>query len=186
VQDTELSTGEAAARLDVSAPTVRSLLRAGELSGRTVERGGRFAWRISESSVDSYIRDRGRREGNRSRTTVAKLSAQLDELRREVRSLAAPAGQYVEADLRSEIATLRAAVMQQRAIADASNAADRTRAEVVQHLLAALAASETADERRREALAAAETIVGQFVTPGDPRDVSNPNPRAEPAPRTQP
>lgn len=176
MEATELSTGEAAARLDVSAPTVRSLLRAGELSGRTVERGGRFAWRISTSSVDSYIRDRDRREGGRSRTTVAQLSAQLDELRREMRALAAPAGKCVEADLRAEVATLRHAVMQQRAVADASSAADRARAEVVQHLLAALAASETADERRREALTAAETIVGQFVTPGDPRGVADPSP----------
>jgi excisionase family DNA binding protein len=152
----ELSTNEAALRLGVSRPTVRKLLAQGAISGRTEQRGTRFIWRISEGSVASYLErhsasDAERRK--RNRLTVSQLRDELDRLRNEVRNLAKSSisGEDVSGDLRAEVTALREALMQQRAIADALNAADQARAEMVQHLLAAVAAGETADQRRREA-----------------------------------
>jgi excisionase family DNA binding protein len=180
VPASELSTGEAAVRLGVSRPTVRKLIRDGQLTGYVEERGsrGRFAWRISATSIEAYLKacevqGIGVKPGKGKRITVSQLSDHLDALRGELRALAgaatAPTG---VADLRIEVATLRESLVQQRAIAAASSAADQARAEVVQHLLAALTASEDADRWRREAIAAAETMVGQFVTPGDARGIN--------------
>ena len=95
----------------------------------------------------------------------------IAELRTELRSLTpshpsdSPAGR-----LRSEVVEFREALLQQRALAAACQSADDARAEVVQHLLKAVAAGERADASRREALAAAEAIIGQFVTPSHPGD----------------
>lgn len=57
------------------------------------------------------------------------------------------------------------ALLQYRALADAQRRADQARAEVVDHLLQAMSASERADGFRRDALAVAETLLGQFLTP---------------------
>ncbi|MCV7290763.1 helix-turn-helix domain-containing protein [Mycolicibacterium wolinskyi] len=169
--DPELSTDQAAVRLGISRPTVRKLVRDGALAGRPVQRGTRFAWRIDEASVVAYLKARdssadARREGKR--VTVSQLRDELKRLRDEVRTRARfDIPDPAESGLRAELTTLREALVQQRAITDALAAADEARAEVVQHLIAAVTASETADERRREALAAAQVTIGQFITPGN-------------------
>ena len=48
-----ISTTEAAERLGVDESRVRQLLRAGELAGEKLQRGGRD-WLVSRASVDAY------------------------------------------------------------------------------------------------------------------------------------
>jgi excisionase family DNA binding protein len=175
VADQELSTNEVAARLGVSKPTVRKLLAEGALVGRTELHGSRFVWRIGEGSVVAYLESQGgsvgaRRQGKR--VTVSQLQEEILQLRAEVRGRAEPGSAAGEdGDLRAELTTLHEALLQQRAVTDAMASADEARAEVVRHLIAAVAASETADQRRREALAASQAIVGQFITPGNTGDL---------------
>jgi excisionase family DNA binding protein len=168
----ELSSTQAAQRLGVTRPTVRKLLADGLITGQPEGRGGgRFRWRISADSVESYLAKRN--EGNRARRqgkriSVAQLRDELQELRGEVRALAAAStGSHDAAVLRAEVTTLREALLQQRIIADALKAADQARAEVIAHLLAAVAAGETADAHRRTALDSADNIAGQFLMPGN-------------------
>ena len=104
--------------------------------GRIEQRGTRFSWRISDASLVSYLEKRtthetGRRRGKR--ITVAQIHAELEQLRDEVRALGELPTIPADADdtLRAEVTTLREALMQQRAIADALKAADEARAEVV-------------------------------------------------------
>jgi excisionase family DNA binding protein len=52
VMEEHFTVDEAAARLKFSAPTVRRLLRDGEISG--IKFGPR-QWRIAESAIDEYI-----------------------------------------------------------------------------------------------------------------------------------
>lgn len=168
-----LTTSNVASQLGVSRPTVRKLLRDGLLVGQAEARGSRFSWRISEASVAAYLQasgTSGSRQGKRP--TVSQVREELDELREQVRALRAQLQIPYDGDsLPHEITSLREALVQQRAITDAISAADKARAQVVQHLLAALAAGEAADERRREALVAADALVGQFVTPRDAQGI---------------
>lgn len=171
VADQELSTNEVALRLGVSRPTVRKLLRAGLLVGREEPRGAtRFSLRIDEESVAAYLEAQGGTDGSRrqgKRVTVSQLRDELNQLREEIRTHVKTGGSTADSGLHAEVLALREAVLQQRAITDAIAAADQARAEVVRHLLAAVTASEIADERRRDALSAAQATIGQFVIPGN-------------------
>jgi len=54
-----ISTKEAGRRLGISTKTVRALLHAGDLKGypqTTATSGDVWAWKVSEDSIDSYIR----------------------------------------------------------------------------------------------------------------------------------
>jgi excisionase family DNA binding protein len=173
VAEYELTTDQAARRLGVSRPTVRKWLDDGVIEGRTELRGqrGRFSWRISEASVNAYLEATSADDlpgWKRKRITVSQLRGEVEQLRKEVQTLVDSRAERVgDVSLRTEVTTLREALMQQRALADAMHAADQARAVVVQHLLAALEANETADERRRQALVTADTIVGQFLVDGN-------------------
>lgn len=172
VADQELSTNEVALQLGISRPTVRKLWREGLLVGREEPRGAtRFSLRIDAASVTAYIdaqggADRAERQGKR--VTVSQLRDELDQLREEFRAQVRTDSPTANtSSLHAEVITLREALVQQRAITDAMAAADHARAEVVQHLLAAATANETADKRRRDALAAAQATIGQFIVPGN-------------------
>jgi hypothetical protein len=95
-------------------------------------------------------------------------------LRRELRALTLSRGSESSDDgsLRSEVVELREAMLQQRALMAAWQSADDARAEVVQHLLKAVAAGESADASRRNALEAAEAMIRQFLMPSHPGDVA--------------
>jgi hypothetical protein len=160
--------------LHVSVPTVRTMLADGRLTGRTEPIGSRFRWSVSAASVEAYLARGGSNSSDRrgKRITIAELRDEIEELRRESRSPTPsdPSESPADDRLRFEVVELREALLQQRALTAAWQSADDARAEVVQHLLAAVAAGERADASRRDALAAAEAIVGQFVTPSDPGD----------------
>lgn len=154
--------------LAVTVPTVRHMLEDGRLAGHTEANGSRFRWLVSRDSVEALRAKRDARDRARSgdRATVVQLRDEIAELRNELRALAPdcrPAG-----DLPIDAGALHEALLQQRALMDAWQAADLARAEVVRHLLDALAAGERADASRRDALAAANTIIGQFLLPVAP------------------
>jgi excisionase family DNA binding protein len=179
VSSAELSTQQAAARIGVSNPTVRKLLADGLLTGRAEERGTRFRWVISEASVDAYLDNLGAGAADRrrrKRVTASQLQVEVAEIRAEVRRMAASTHPLAPSasDLGAQVVELREALLRQRAITASMRLADEARAEVVQHLLRAVAAGETADDRRREALTAAEDIIGQFVTPGHAGELEEP------------
>lgn len=153
-----LSTRQAGTLLGVTAPTVRSLLDGGEIVGRKVPRGSRFTWEIEAASVASYLA----RKPPRIRTDVR---SEIRELRAELDAIKHPGDRSRSGG--PEVARLRAALVEQRAIVQALRDADDARAQVVEHLLAALAAGERADEARKAALRAAETIVGYQLMPAD-------------------
>lgn len=160
-----LSTKQAAELLAVTVPTVRHMLEDGRLAGRTEPNGSRFRWLVSRESVEALRAKRDARDHARSgdRVTVVQLRDEIAELRSELRALAP--GVRRASDPPIDAVALHEALLQQRALMDAWQAADSARVEVVHHLLEALAASERADASRRDALAAANTIIGQFLLP---------------------
>ena len=163
-----LSTKQAAEMLAVTVPTVRHMLEDGRLTGRTEANGSRFRWLVSRESVEALRAMRDARDDGRSgdRVTVVQLRDEIAELRNELSALGP--GVRRAGYPPSDAGALHEALLQQRALMDAWQAADLARAEVVQHLLDALAAGERADASRRDALAAANTIIGQFLLPAVP------------------
>lgn len=158
-----LSSQQAADRLGLSVPTVRKLLESGRLAGHRRERGSRFVWEIEPRSVDALAAERS------SRPKRQTLGLRLQELAEEVAELraAVTATDVGASGPQASDAALRAALLEQRAMAQALRDADEERAEMVRHLQAALAASERADEHRRRALQAADTLLGEVLMPRD-------------------
>lgn len=171
VSATDISTRRAADVLDVSVPTVRKMLTDGRLTGRTEPIGSRFRWLVSAKSVETCLatRDSDLVARRGKRITIAELRDEVAQLRAELGSLTQshPSESPADSGRRPEVVELREALLQQRALMAAWQAADDARAEVVQYLLKAVAAGERADASRRDGLAAAEAIIGQFVTPSD-------------------
>jgi excisionase family DNA binding protein len=168
VADKSLSTKQAAEMLGVTAPTVRHMLKDGRLAGCTEPNGSRFRWLVTRESVEALRAKRDARDQARrgDRVSVIQLRDEIAELRNELRTLAP--GVRRAGDSPTDAGALHEALLQQRALMGAWQAADLARAEMVQHLLEALAAGERADSNRRDALAAANTIIGQFVLPVGP------------------
>src|SRR3954454_22910195 len=83
-----IPTAEVARRLGTTAPTVRVLLERGELEGKKVRRGSRFAWKVDRSSLEAYEAQHGRfvrsRRGGTSR--IGDLEDQLASLSQMVAS----------------------------------------------------------------------------------------------------
>jgi hypothetical protein len=130
---------------------------------------------VSAKSVETYLtaRDADPAARRGKRITIAELRDEVTELRAELRSLPqSHPGSPADGGRRSEVVELREALLQQRALMAAWQSADDARAEVVQYLLKAVAAGESADASRRDGLAAAEAIIGQFVTPSDAGDAA--------------
>lgn len=158
----DISTADAARRLNTTPPTVRRLLERGDLTGRQEARGGRFSWRVSEASLEKYLDAHGPFAGRR------RGASRLGELEDEVRQLrdllsgtgarpgrAATSQQELD-DLRAEAMSLRDAMARLRTAAELQRQADKERARTIQHLLEAASAAERADALRRNAIAELE------------------------------
>jgi excisionase family DNA binding protein len=161
-----ISTREAAERLQTSEPTVRLMLETGELAGFQQARGKRFAWRVETASVKAYLAANGPFGGVRreSKGRMARVEKEIAWLRSLVEAgLPADAGldrlQEDRDDLRARVVTLSESVARGRTAAELHARAETERAAVNEHLLAALAASERADELRRQAIAELEEAV---------------------------
>lgn len=149
----------------------------GELAGEEERHGARTWLRIHVASIDAYLAARGKfkRPGHPGRTAV-------EEELRELRELIDRRGQ-VDAlfdhedvarerdDLRAAVVSLQQAVARMRAAAELHQAAERERSVVIEHLQAALAASERADELRRNAYAELEEAVSAATFPGHPGEL---------------
>jgi hypothetical protein len=166
-----MSSTQAAARLNASAVTVRTLLETGELSGERRPRGGRFVWAIDPATVESFLARHGRFDGTRRRTrvvTVARLERELGSLRSAGRITPAEIARLRDErdNLRAHSVALGEALAQTRAVADLDARADAERAAVIEHLLDAAGAAERADALRRDSIAALHEAVGAFTRAG--------------------
>ena len=139
------------------------------------ERHGKREWlRIDASSVDSYLRDHGpvKRGSTRSRLEaieekVAAIAMQAAGARLAGSDLSRERALEDERDkLRATAVTLQNALARMRAASELQREADRERASVVQHLQAALGASERADELRLRAISELEGAVSNATLPG--------------------
>jgi excisionase family DNA binding protein len=161
-----LSSQEAAVRLGLTRPTVRSLLERGELAGEKEQHGDRFIWRIDPAAVEACAVARAvlKRPG---RTSVADLRERIVRLESAVAALGEGDPGHGQSFKRTGATTDASAMLQLRAVMAAHQQADEARAQVVTLLLKALTAAERADEQRRAALTAAETLLGEYLMPPD-------------------
>jgi len=148
------------------------MFRRGELAGRTEQHGAREWLRIDPASIDrrlatgATVRPRGRR--SRLDAMEAEMLSLTTRLERAERSASSSAGTVDRErdDLRSQMVALQDALARMRAVAELQRDVDRERAAVIEHLQAALAAGERADELRRSALAQLEDAVATAAIPG--------------------
>jgi excisionase family DNA binding protein len=177
-----LTTKEAAARLGTSKPTVRSLIGAKTLRARKQTRGSRFQWLIDQDSVDAFLASHGRYdEGGRSARSLKSIDERVSALEGEVgrmSSLSLPTTDRADSstsrqlnDARARIVDLEEALARSRTSAELQREADEARAEVVEHLLAALAAADRADGLRRRGQAELDEAVQGFSLPGHAGDL---------------
>jgi excisionase family DNA binding protein len=174
----DLSTRQAADRLELSEVTVRAMLDRNELTGERIAWGGRFRWRVDRASVEAAHRSREGKPKARP-SAVARLEQDLRSLQDEVTAIHSLVEGDVNAaergvhelrrerdDLRAQATTLREGLARARAAADLQSEADEERAAVVRHLLDALAAGERADRLRREALREHEAAAADATRAG--------------------
>jgi hypothetical protein len=169
-----MTVAEAAAALGTSTQTIRNFLGDRTLSGR---RGPRNWWLVDRKSVAGYLKEHGRLDGGRRRrSATSALRTQVERLRREVDRLSGLVGSSgSDADvsrerdeLRSRVVALEDNLAQMREAADLQRRAGAERGEVVEHLLAAVAAAERADALRRQAVEALEDALARGTLPGHP------------------
>lgn len=98
----------------------------------------------------------------------AEMLSLTTRLERAERSASSSAGTVDRErdDLRSQMVALQDALARMRAVAELQRDVDRERAAMIEHLQAALAAGERADELRRSALAQLEDAVATAAIPG--------------------
>jgi excisionase family DNA binding protein len=172
--DTTISTKEAALLLNMSEPSVRSLLETGELVGFEDPPGKkRFAWRIDRRSVEAYLAANGAGRGVRraSKGRMARVEKEVASLRSLVEAgLPADAGlerlQQDRDDLRAQVVALTEATARGGHVAELQVRAETERAAVSEHLRGALGASERADQLRREAIAELQEAVAASFRAG--------------------
>jgi excisionase family DNA binding protein len=182
--DRWVSTTQAAARLGVSLATVRALVRSGKLAGTAEQRDVRKRWRIDAASVDAYLAragngdDRGKTPGAgaaKRYEAASELTQQIAALMGEL-SQRPSAEQYAEARAeterqRTEVASLTAIVLDQRARSQAMEEAEQHQATACRHLSAAVEAQSQAAAALRRALQQADDALGELLIPGiGPRD----------------
>jgi excisionase family DNA binding protein len=167
VQD-EISVKEAAERLKTTPPTVRDLLAGGDLHGRQEPMGGRFRWRVDSESVEAYLVANGPFDGGRHGrpNRMAHLERKLDRLLEVVIRLQSESAESApntgdrfgkalaeRDDLRARVVGLTESLARLQSVIELQNGADAERTVVVDHLVAAMSASEQADKLRRAAIA---------------------------------
>lgn len=181
-----LTAKAAAARLGTTKPTVRSLIEAETLRATRQTRGSSFRWLIDEDSVEAFLATHGRYDERVqvARPNLNSIDERLSTLEVEVRRLASPASQPARPgeasttrmldDARARIVDLEDALARSRSSAELQREADDARAEIVEHLLAAVAAAERADGLRRRAHAELDEAVQGFSRPGHVGDLREP------------
>lgn len=152
----QMSTGAAAAKLNVTSQTIRNWVRSGRLSGSQMSAG---RLRVDAASVERLLSDGGDGSGATGGATQS-LEATLADIRRaleDLRSRDLAATRLLEAvererdRFRAESAALRDASLQLVSAASETDAGVRSLLEVL--------------ERQREALV-------QLLAPGSPEDLA--------------
>lgn len=168
----DLSTGEAAERLSTTPPTIRAMLLRGELTGHREDRGRRL-WRVDASSVDRHIELHGRFSGTRRPSRLAEIERELAVLRAAVAGAGSidKEAKRERDDLRATVVMLRESVARMQTVAQLQTEADRERAAVVEHLLAAVSAGERADGFRSKSLTELQEAVAAASRPGHVGDL---------------
>jgi excisionase family DNA binding protein len=173
-----LTTKEVADRLGTTKPTVRSLIEAETLLARKETRGSSFQWRIDKASVNSFLAAHGRYDERVRITgpTLKTIDARLSALEDEVHQLSSPqlsttvgdqstTSRQID-DARARIVDLEEALARSHFSAELQHEADDSRTEVIEHLLAAVAAAEHADGLRRRGYAELDEALQGFTLPG--------------------
>lgn len=178
-----LTTGQAAICLGTTKPTVRSLIMTGILQATKQRQGSRFQWLIDEQSIEGFLAEHGRYDDKSRRTSnVESVNHRLSTLEQEVSRLSSANSRFAGppdlettarqlADARARIVDLEEALVRSRVAAELQRGADDARAAVVEHLLAAVAAAERADEFRRRAHAELDEALQGFSREGHAGDV---------------
>jgi len=177
-----MTTTQAAGVLGTTPPTIRALIRAKKLCASRESRGSSFHWFIDKESVQKFLATHGRYdEVPLARPSLKSLEARLSALEsREPSSFSAPKSRRGESDTARQLANARArivnleeALVRSHASTELLREAEESRAEVVQHLLAANVAAERADGLRRQAHAELEEVIRSFSRPGHPGELTD-------------
>jgi excisionase family DNA binding protein len=182
--DKGLTTGKAATRLGTTKPTVRSLIVTGVLRATKQPQGSRFQWMIDEQSIEGFLVEHGRYDdrSRRAGSNVKSVNRRLSTLEQEVSRLSSGNSRFARPpdlestarqldDARARIVDLEEALVRSRVAAELQREADDARSAVVEHLLAAVAAAERADEFRRRAHAELDEALQGFSREGHAGDV---------------
>jgi hypothetical protein len=169
-----LTTGQVAGELGTTAPTVRSLLERGLLTGRQEHRGTRFVWLVDASSVRTYLAKHGEFSRRPRQSRLGKLEDEVAALaavinttnRREAPSTSRTAVERERDDLRATVVTLRETLARVHSVAELQREADAERSAIIEHLQAAVAAGERADVLRRRASGELEEALAAASRPG--------------------
>jgi hypothetical protein len=167
----EMTVAEAAAAIGTSTQTIRNFLGDRTLSGR---RGPRGWWLVERTSVVAFLEEHGRLAGGRRRhSPAAALQAEVERLRREVDRLSGLATNesdlavaHERDEVRSRVVALEDNLAQMRETAELQRRADAERDEVIEHLLAAVAAEARAGALRRQAVEELEAALARNTLPG--------------------
>jgi DNA-binding transcriptional MerR regulator len=175
------TTGEAAKRLAVTAPTVRAWLEKGILVGTKEPRGSRPRWDVDSQSLDLLVAQRlqGTQDRHARGSRFEKIERELSDIRRTLGRLllddyrsGTETGEETNDDLRAHLVNLEEALVRSRAVADLQREADTERALVIDHLLTAIASGERADAITRRALAEQQEATAAFTRLGHVGDIS--------------
>lgn len=172
-----LTVSEAARKLVTSDQTIRNLLHEGTLRGAKDQSG---IWRIHARSVEGFLRSYGPLNGGRRRKSAfAALQNEAGQLRKDLALLTdAVGGQEVAQmirerdDLRAQVVSVEHALSSMRTGAQLRCEAEERRSELIDHLLAAISASDRANRLSRQALQAYEDAIAGTAVPGHPGKAS--------------
>ena len=166
-----LTVYEAARELSTSRQTIRNLLHDRTLDGAK-DRSG--VWRVRRKSVDDFLRHYGPLNGGRRRrSALAALQEEVRLLREHVAQLTNAAGGQGTSelirerdDLRTRVVCVENALASTRKASELQQEVEAKRSEVIDHLLAALTASDRASRMSRQALETLEDAVAGTSVPG--------------------
>lgn len=161
-----VTTGEAAARLETTKPTIVSLIARGELRARRERHGKRHWWMVESSSVDAYRAKHGTIASKRIPRPQRSPGGPSTASRAAVRTDEYAVLERERDDLRAQVVGLREIIARQRTAAEHQRQADEQRALVIRLLLEAAKAAQEADELGRRAFTEIDEAIASLTRAG--------------------